>query len=102
MRRIVRGAADDSYGIEVAKLAGIPDIVINRAKQVLSSLESGEIKVELHKSKVHDEGREGTLADIAAANLVKDISRIDVETLTPIESMTKLFDIVNKAKKMNM
>ena len=102
LRRIVRGAADDSYGIEVAKLAGIPDVVINRAKQVLNSLESGEMKVEPNRSKSQESSREETLADIAASNLVQDISKIDVETLTPIEAMTKLFDIVNKAKKMNI
>ena len=42
LRRIVRGGADDSFGIEVAKLAGVPDKVVRRAKQVLQSLESGE------------------------------------------------------------
>ena len=86
----------------MAKLAGIPDVVINRAKQVLNSLESGEIKVEPSRSKPQESSREETLADIAASNLVQDISKIDVETLTPIEAMTKLFDIVNKAKKMNI
>ena len=100
LRRIVRGAADDSYGIEVAKLAGIPDAVINRAKQVLHSLESGEIKTQPQHR--HKEERDETLADIAASNLVGEISKIDVETLTPIEAMTKLFDIVNKAKKLGM
>ncbi len=100
LRRIIKGAADDSYGIEVAKLAGIPDAVINRAKQVLKGLESGE-ETAARPAKTVTRDEVGPLDEAVAVNLVKEISKIDVETLTPIESMTKLFGIVSRAKKFD-
>ena len=69
LRRIVRGPADDSYGIEVAKLAGIPDSVVSRAKDILRQLDSGDI--ELHKPHVtaeHVENDSGQLSLLPAVD----------------------------------
>ena len=99
LRRIVRGGADDSFGIEVAKLAGVPDKVVKRAKQVLQSLESGEA-VTVPKKAAPPKREE----PIQLTMLTKDgevinrLKSIDVNALTPIESMNILFELVNMLK----
>lgn len=99
LRRIVRGGADDSFGIEVAKLAGVPDKVVRRAKQVLQSLESGEL-VTAPRNAAPPKREE----PIQLTMLTKDVEvlrrlkAVDVNTLTPIESMNLLFELVNMLK----
>ena len=99
LRRIVRGGADDSFGIEVAKLAGVPDKIVKRAKQVLQSLESGEA-VSVPKNAMPRKQEE----PIQLTMLTKDgevlnrLRSIDVNTLTPIESMNILFELANMLK----
>ena len=97
MRRIVRGGADDSYGIEVAKLGGIPDSVIKRAKQILKqTLESGIVTYKTAPAATD----QISLEMQGATDLLRELQAIDVNTLTPIEAMGLLFDIVNKAKSI--
>ena len=97
LRRIVRGGADDSYGIEVAKLGGIPDSVIRRAKQVLKqTLESGIVTYKTVESNTD----QMSLEMQGATDILRELQAIDVNTLTPIESMGILFDLANKAKSM--
>ena len=99
LRRIVRGGADDSFGIEVAKLAGVPDKVVRRAKQVLQSLESGEA-VTVPKNAAPAKREE----PVQLTMLTKDtevlnrLKSVDVNTLTPIESMNLLFELANMLK----
>ncbi len=97
LRRIVRGGADDSYGIEVAKLAGIPDKVISRAKAVLREVVEEGITVT----------RKEIAADMqiplemqGAADILNELKILDVNTLTPIECMSVLHDLADKAKRM--
>ena len=97
LRRIVRGGADDSYGIEVAKLSGIPDAVISRAKQVLAQLESE--KTEIVMKPVNDIPAIPLEAS-AAMDIVSDLKGIDVNTLTPVEALTVLYSLSDKAKKL--
>lgn len=123
LHKIVKGGADQSYGIEVAKLAGIPDMVITRAKEILGSLEkvnSNEEEVfellednnkketEVNKSKKtkskHIDQSEAIVqigfTDIERDNLMKEISNIDILNLTPMEGFNKLFELVKKAKAL--
>ena len=96
LRKIVSGAADDSYGIEVAKLAGVPDPVINKAKDYLKELESTGAAPAPAAKKSGD--GQLSLADVGADE-VKDILRgTDLNTLTPIEAMNLLFELQKKAK----
>lgn len=93
LRRIVPGGADDSYGIEVAKLAGLPDFIISRAKQVLKEIESGgEIPAVIEKSDnsvdVSDEEKS------VAEEIIKKLKNTDVTVLNPIEAMNILFQLV--------
>lgn len=95
LRRIVPGGADDSYGIEVAKLSGIPDSVITRAKEILKeTLENGVITYRT----VENNSAQIPLEMQQAAELLDELKALDVNTLTPIEAMGILFDLANKAK----
>ena len=97
LRRIVPGGADDSYGIEVAKLGGIPDSVIRRAKQILKqTLESGIVTYKT----VETNTDQMSLEMQGATDILRELQAIDVNTLTPIEAMGILFDIANKAKSI--
>ena len=95
LRKIVPGATDDSYGIEVAKLAGIPASVINRARQILEELESenGVVHTAPAPAAADDQISMGDLRNQQVCNA---LSRLSVETLTPIEAMNELY----KLKKM--
>lgn len=95
LRRIVPGPADDSYGIEVAKLSGIPASVIERAREILKTTE--EEGVVTYKSE-GNANMQLPLEMQGAGEILKELQAIDVNTLTPIESMQILFEICNKAK----
>lgn len=94
LRRIVPGGADDSYGIEVAKLAGVPEWIIKRAKQILKELESGTSSTE-KVAKVKPRSEPEQLPLFAAGNsaVEEKLKSIDLNTLTPIESMNILFEL---------
>lgn len=97
LRRIVRGGADDSYGIEVAKLGGIPDEVIKRAKQILKKTE--EEGLVTYKT-APDPDMQLPIEMQGAQDILNELKLLDVNTLTPIEAMQILFDFVNKAKSI--
>ncbi len=99
LRRIVRGGADDSYGIEVAKLSGIPNTVINRAKQILKNIEADGLKLPVVKEQ-EEPTDQLSLRSMGAASILEDIKLIDVNTLTPIEAMQTLYELCDKAKNI--
>ncbi len=103
LRKIVRGGADESYGIEVAKLAGVPDDVIKRAKVILKNLETDapDRKYENKKSTpVFEENLSINMFDGERDELIEEIKKIDINILSPIEAMNKLFELKNKADKI--
>jgi DNA mismatch repair protein MutS len=94
LRRIVPGGADRSYGIEVAKLAGVPEQVIRRAKAVLSELENpagGDI-CEKHEYTYKGDAQM-SLEALASMEAAEKLRKADLNTLTPIESMNFLFEL---------
>ena len=94
LRKIVPGATDDSYGIEVAKLAGIPNVVISRAREILQELETeGVVPV---CAPVKEPEDQVSMMDLTGQQIMAYLSGISVETLTPIEAMNELY----KLKKM--
>lgn len=95
LRRIIPGAADESYGVEVAGLAGLPDSVIQRAKKILADLESG--KPQKSRKKIKQEEPQLTLTP-EETPLEKRIKSIDINTLTPMDSMNILFELIKMAK----
>lgn len=94
LRRIVSGGADDSYGIEVAKLAGIPQSVIKRAKEILSALEEGrQVEHTVKTENSSDMEGQTSLFGNMESEADKKLRAVDVETLTPIEALNMLYEI---------
>ena len=102
LRRIVPGGADDSYGIEVSKLAGIPESVIERAHEILSQLENGELislpKSEKRKKVPVEESVQLTFGSSKDDALRERLARVDLNTLTPIEALNILFELKGMLK----
>ena len=95
LRKIVPGATDDSYGVEVAKLAGLPNAVIARAREILEELEQ-ENGVVHTPTAVMEPDDQISMLDLTGQQLRAALEAISVETLTPIEAMNELY----KLKKM--
>ena len=92
LRKIVRGGTDDSYGIEVAQLAGLPKEVLTRARAILKELEAGRSSVTVKETEdVHEDNM--TLDDLAADRVSDRIKALDVNTLTPIEAIGILYEL---------
>jgi len=103
LRKIAAGACDHSYGIQVAKLAGLPDSVIKRASEILSNLEADELTASnVPKLAVHKNGREEPRSNQLSIfeeqeNHIRDeVGKLDLDQMTPLEAMLKL----NELKKM--
>ncbi len=99
LRKIVRGATDDSYGIEVAKLAGIPNEVIRRAREVLASIEDGSLVAARPVPQASLLTEPDLFTDMRAsqAEEVADMVRhVNLDTLTPLEAMNFIFTLKKK------
>ena len=98
LRRIVRGGADDSFGIEVAKLAGVPEKVIRRAKQVLAELEKeGAEGTRPSHHRFSEEPVQLTM-DTVDGEVLQKLRSLDVNALTPIQCMNTLFELCSMLK----
>lgn len=100
LRRIIRGGADDSYGIEVAKLAGIPQRVVTRAKEILKQLNAGE-PVETRRkrlSEVSEAPAQVAFVDPRTEAILSRLRTTDVNALSPIEALNILFELCKTAK----
>jgi DNA mismatch repair protein MutS len=101
LRKIIRGGADDSYGIEVAALAGVPHTVIVRAKEILKKIEGDELTSAYKSDKAPEEPNDQIgFADMEALSLAKKIANMDVTTFTPIEAMNELYKLSMEAKEI--
>ncbi|MBQ2672184.1 MAG: DNA mismatch repair protein MutS [Clostridia bacterium] len=101
LRRIVPGGADDSYGIEVAKLAGLPQNIISRSKDILKMLESNKYPASNSKNEETKDVSQLTFKDsyTNANEILNKLKNIDVSVLTPVESMNILYSLVEMTKK---
>jgi DNA mismatch repair protein MutS len=94
LRKIVRGSTDDSYGIEVAKLAGLPNEVIKRAKEVLASVEKTAKAVGVAEVREKEQNDMLiTLDDCINEQIINELKAADLNTLSPFECMSFLFDL---------
>ena len=101
LRKIIRGGADDSYGIEVSKLAGIPSWIIKRAHKVLEDLENLQParQTNIKAGIVREEPDEMQISFQPQKNEVEEIiTQLDINTITPIEALTILYKIKEKLK----
>ena len=96
LRRIVEGGADRSYGVHVARLAGIPSIVINRAWEILRELEEDQGSVKLSASGDSIEGVQLSFLN-RPTHLAEEIKEIEISDMTPLEAITKLYELQTKA-----
>ena len=97
LRKIVRGPVDESYGIEVAKLAGIPNSVVKRAKEILAGLEAeGGKTINENPIDFSQQGSFDNMAismlDVTNERVCDEIKATDINTLTPIEAMNLIFE----------
>lgn len=90
LRKIVRGGADQSYGIEVAKLAGVPDRVIRRAREILAELEQGGLPT---PAPAAPEEEQVSLADLGGQAVLKRLAMTDVNLLSPLEALNLLAEL---------
>ncbi len=104
LRRIVKGGADESFGIEVAKLAGVPDSVVKRAKVILKELEQNKIDIQFKAEDAVVEEEENDIQFNFSINgkneIIEILKTIDVNTLTPIEAMQTLYDLKKKSEEL--
>ena len=91
LRRIMRGGTDDSYGIDVSRLAGIPEDIIQRAQQILKQLESGALSSSKQKAKQQSEQIQ--LLPQEDSELVRRLKEIDIEKITPLQAMVLLAEL---------
>ncbi len=89
LRKIVRGAADDSYGIEVAYLAGVPKELVSRARQILAEL----VKEKDFRPQIAEKDEQLSFTDQAEAEAASIIRNTDVDTLTPLEALNTLYKL---------
>ena len=108
LRKIVRGGADRSYGIQVAKLAGVPDSVIERAKEIAAELSEADISVKA-KDIANSRKPVERVADVEAEqisffdtvkdeDILRELEEIDISNMTPIDAMNALYKLQNKVK----
>ena len=114
LRKIVKGGADKSYGIQVAKLAGVPDMVIDRAKEIVEQLSDNDITEKVqsiaidnksdNKPKKQPKYDEVDLAQMSLfdtvtdEDILKELAEIEVTTLTPLDALNTLYRLQNKLK----
>jgi DNA mismatch repair protein MutS len=106
LRRIIRGGADGSYGIQVAKLAGVPQPVIDRAKEILDELEDADISKKEVRVRRNKKPIEGQIDIFSIANtsriepeILKELEELNLSTITPIDALNILYRLQQKVRK---
>ena len=101
LRKIVRGGTDDSYGIEVAKLAGVPNEVVKRAREILKDIESGSHIAVGHNVVKKDDEADLFAGFVSSVNdeVADKLRAVDINTMTPIEAMNLLFELKKMLKE---
>jgi DNA mismatch repair protein MutS len=103
LRRVVDGPASQSYGIQVADLAGVPASIIARAKTILANLEKNELTASGEPSLAGSGGAAGesqlALFDSGEDPLRRELAAVDVESMTPVEALTRLDDLCRRARE---
>lgn len=112
LRKIIKGGADKSYGIQVAKLAGVPDMVIDRAKEIVEQLSDNDITEKVQNIAVDNKADKRTVKrydevdleqislfdTVSDKDVLQELKEIDVTTLTPLDALNTLYRLQNKLK----
>ena len=100
LRKIVPGGCDDSYGIQVARLAGVPKQVLERAKEILAELENGELRQQrVPEAKPRPISYQLSIFSPKDTQIVEELKKLDLEKLTPIEALNKLNELKKRAEE---
>ncbi|OGN92655.1 MAG: DNA mismatch repair protein MutS [Chloroflexi bacterium RBG_13_50_10] len=100
LRKVVPGGADKSYGIHVAQLAGLPASVVHRAEEVLAGLENGQPQQKKRKAVRPKKESPPQLAMFGDKSpLIEEISQLDIDSMSPLEAITRLYELKRKAKE---
>lgn len=100
LRKIIPGGADDSYGIEVAHLAGVPDAVIKRANVILSDMVKSASSAPVNPVKPEPQDEDQfSLEALAENEVIEQLKRTDINTITPLEAMNLLFEFKKKVSR---
>lgn len=91
LRKIVRGGADQSFGIQVARLAGLPEAVLTRAKEILERLETADIAAKREPAKIEISVQPSLLDESREESALRILKEMDVNHLTPLEALNQLF-----------
>ena len=108
LRKIIPGGADDSYGIEVGQLAGLPKAVIRRAKEILAELESGNLSAPVPnptKTAVQEPMMgflQSSLDDEKQRDFLTRLANLQVETMTPLEALNVLYKAAGEARELTL
>ena len=113
LRKIIQGGADKSYGIQVAKLAGVPDMVIERAKELAEELTNADITVHVQggdaegqkarkaKTQKYDQvdmDQMSLFDTVSDSDVLKELQELEVSTMTPLDALNTLYRLQNKLK----
>jgi len=112
LRKIIRGGADKSYGIQVAKLAGVPDMVIDRAREIVDQLSDNDIteKIQNISVNVKSEVKKATKFDevdlqqmsffdtVSDKDIIQELQDVDISCMTPLDALNTLYRLQNKLK----
>ena len=99
LRRVIPGAADESYGVEVASLAGVPKSVVERARDCLRELDEGARGLEPPAAADAAPGGQLTLGGAAEDEVVAELRRVKLEAISPIEAMNVLYALQRKLEQ---
>ncbi|MFQ6002960.1 MAG: DNA mismatch repair protein MutS [Candidatus Zixiibacteriota bacterium] len=100
LRKIVPGGCDDSYGIQVARLAGVPKQVLERAKEILADLENDEVRQKrVPESKPKPVSYQLSIFSPKDTQIIEELKKLDLDKLTPIEALNKLNELKKKAEE---
>ena len=98
LRKIVEGGTDESYGIHVAKLAGVPNTVVTRANKILRSLEKGGVKLKEDKEDKKQVEGQFDFFNIKLADIASELDKVNLNELTPIDALNVLVKMKEKMK----
>jgi DNA mismatch repair protein MutS len=100
LRKIVPGGCDDSYGIQVARLAGVPKQVLERAKEILAELENGEVRQQrVPEAKPRPVSYQLSIFSPKDSQIAEELKKLDLDKLTPIEALNKLNELKKRAEE---
>jgi DNA mismatch repair protein MutS len=100
LHKIIQGGVDKSYGIHVAKLAGLPRPVIKRATEVLADLENHD-QIGINETVMRPRQSAAPQLSFFApkTDVVKELEKLEIDTLSPLEALSKLYELQKKAKE---